>query len=431
MTPLFPGHCHRPDHLSRRTLLKLGGLAGLAWLTPLAELLALDAERQPGRRPRSVIMLWLAGGPSQLETFDPHPGTDIAAGTGAISTSVPGIQLAAGLEQVASVMHEIALIRSVVSKEGDHERAVYNMKTGYRPDPTVVHPSIGAILTHELPNSKLEIPAHISILPDQWPARGGYFGAQFDAFKLADPQGPLPDVQSHVEKDRQAQRLASLDVVEQAFQSGRPAGLDQNLTLHQNTVQRALRMMSSDQLKAFDLEDVPTSEQSPYGDTPFGRGCLAARRLVESGVRCVEVTLKGWDSHVNNHETQAERVRVLDPAFASLIRDLRERDLLEDTVVICGGEFGRTPKVNPLGGRDHWPHGFSIAIAGGGVRKGLVLGETDPSGEKQAPADPVDVEDIHATVQHLLGLDPEKEIMTPVGRPIALSQGTEIKPLLG
>ena len=416
--------CGGGEHFSRRTLLRAAGLAGLTWLTPLADLLALDAERAPKGKPaRSVILIWLGGAPSQLETFDPHPGSKIAYGTGAIKTALKGINFAPGTEQIAGVMQDVSLIRSMVSKEGDHERATYNIKTGYRPNPTVVHPAIGAILCHELPEAKIEIPTHVSILPGQWPARGGYFGAAYDAFQIDDPSKPVPDVSTQISVQRQDQRLENLSVVERTFASGRRPDLDQRKTLHQLTMTKARRMMTSAQLKAFDVSQAPARARAAYGDTPFGRGCLAAVRLIEAGVRCVEVTLNGWDTHTNNHEGQAKQVKILDPAFAALIRDLKQRGLLEHTVVLCGGEFGRTPKVNPLGGRDHWPTGFSMLVAGGGFVGGRVIGTTDPTGEKEEPDKPVHVEDLHATVQHLMGLDPSKEIMTPVGRPIALSEG--------
>ena len=213
MKPTLPYPCGGADHFSRRTLLKAAGVGGLAWLTPLAELLALEAADAPKGKPaRSVILLWLAGGPSQLETFDPHPGTGIAAGTGAIKTALKGIQFAPGLEETAGVMGDVSLIRSMVSKEGDHERAIYNLKTGYRPNPTLVHPSIGAILCHELPDARIEIPTHISILPNQWPARGGFFGADYDAFQVDDPTKPVPDVTTKVALARQEQRLGEVRI---------------------------------------------------------------------------------------------------------------------------------------------------------------------------------------------------------------------------
>ncbi len=429
---LQDGRCGTADHFSRRTLLKTVGAAGVsAWLTPLATLLARAEEGSPKGKPaRSVIILWMAGAPSQLETFDPHPGSKISYGTKAIKTALPGVQLAEGLGSVSEMMGDILLVRSVVSKEADHERAVYNMKTGYRPNPTVVHPSIGAVICHELSDTGLDIPRHISILPDQWPARGGYLGAQFDAFQVYDPQGPIQDVTPLVEKERLDQRMKDLSVVEQAFNRGRPANLDTTTTLHQLSMARALKIMSSDQLAAFDVKQATAAQRAAYGDTPFGRGCLAALRLIETGVRCVEVTLDGWDTHVNNHELQGKKVKALDPAFAALIRDLKARGLFDSTIVLCGGEFGRTPKLNPVGGRDHWPYGFSVALAGGGMRAGHVIGSTDPEGESKEPEKPVTVQDIHATIQHALGIDPEKELITPVGRPLALSDGKVVHELL-
>lgn len=229
--------CGSPDHYSRRTLLKLAGMSGLAWLTPVSRLLALEQEKAPSGRPaRSVIILWMAGGPSQLETFDPHPTGKSAFGTKSVRTAVAGVELAEGFGHLPEVMSDVSLVRSVISKEADHERAVYNMKTGYRPVPTVVHPSIGAILCHELADPGVDIPRHISILPDQWPARGGYFGAQFDAFQVFDPQTPVQDVKSQVSAARSSQRMKDLSVIERAFTAGRGTNLDADVTLHQATM---------------------------------------------------------------------------------------------------------------------------------------------------------------------------------------------------
>jgi hypothetical protein len=423
--------------VNRRTLLWAAGLGGCGWLTPVAHRLARAAEQSPGRRPaRSVILLWLQGGPSQLETFDPHPGTKIAAGTKAIDTAAKGVSLAKGLEQLATQMQSVALVRSVVSKEGDHERATYQVKTGFRPNPTVVHPSLGAVVCHQLP-SDTEIPRHVSIYPGPWPARGGYLGDQYDAFKVGDPRGRIPDVRARVGAERARRRIEDLEVIEAEFARGRLEDLDGRKTLHRTSIRSALKMMSSEQLKAFDVGEAPAAVQAEYGDTRFGRGCLAAVQLIAAGVRCVEVTLGGWDSHLNNHEIQAERVSILDPAFAALIRDLRRRDLLDRTVVICGGEFGRTPVMNPAGGRDHWPHGFSIALAGGGIQGGRVVGETsnDPTLDKDKldrnVSHPKTVADVHATVMHAVGINFRRELITPIGRPMVLSEGAVIKELFG
>ena len=401
--------------------------AGLSWLTPLGTRLAraAEADRAPAR---SVIVLWLAGGPSQLETFDPHPGTDIAAGTTAIDTAAKGVRIASRFGHLAEQMDKVALVRSLVSQEGDHERGAYFLKTGFRPDPTVVHPSLGAIVCHALPGEGVEIPRHVSIMPGQWPARGGFLGAEYDAFKVYDPADKVPDVTARVPAARFDQRLADLDVIESAFARGRPNRV--LATGHRDAIDRAKRMMSSDQLAAFDVAREPAAVRAEYGDTPFGRGCLAARRLLDAGVRCVEVTLSGWDSHANNHGIHERLVGTLDPAFAALLKDLARRDQLNKTVVVCVGEFGRTPRLNAAGGRDHWPHNFCAALAGGGVRGGAVVGESDPAGGKN-PADPVPVADLHATVLSALGIDWEKLLRSQIGRTVQRSEGTPIRGVLG
>ncbi|MDG3002568.1 DUF1501 domain-containing protein [Paludisphaera mucosa] len=412
-------------HLDRRGFLTF---AGLSWLTPAAQLLAQQAEKTDGPA-GSIILLWLAGGPSQLETFDPHPDARAAGGTKAVDTAVKGIQLASGYERLAEEMGSVSLVRSMTSKEGDHERGTYMLKTGYRPDPTVVHPSIGAICCHELPVGPTDVPRHVSILSAQWPGRGGYLGGEYDAFQVDDPKGNLPDVVAPVPAARDARRALDLDVVDRAF--GRRRAVRVEATLHRQAVAAARVMMSSEQLKAFDVSQEPAATLAEYGDTPFGRGCLAARRLIEVGVRCVEVTLDGWDTHVNNHEIHRRQAGWLDPAFAALIRDLRRRKLLDRTVVLCCGEFGRTPHINPFAGRDHWTNGFSLALAGGGIRPGFALGETDPEGVKD-PVRPTPVADVHATILTALGLDPARENIAPLtGRPVKLSEGHAIPELIG
>ena len=290
-----------------------------------------------------------------------------------------------------------------------------------------------------MPKEGVEIPRHVSILPGAWPPRGGYLGDGFDAFKVDDPARPVPDVSPRVSGLRQRRRLKNLQVAEEAFARGAERERLERRTAHRSTVSRALRMMDSEQLKAFEVSQEPMAVQKAYGQNPFGRGCLAARRLIEVGVRCVEVTLGGWDTvydvspytntHINNHTLHRELVAKLDPAFATLIADLKQRQLLERTVVLVGGEFGRTPALNPAEGRDHWPHGFSVALAGGRLAGGRVIGQTDPAGGKKIK-DPVAVEDLHATVMAALGIDHRKLMATPIGRPMRLSEGRVLKKLM-
>lgn len=424
--------CGGPDSLAvafnRRSWLRgAAGLGGAAWLTTVANVLADEPALGRHEPAQSIILLWMAGGPSQLETFDPHPGHAISGPTRAIDTAARGVQLAEGFERVAAEMGSISLVRSLVSKEGDHERGTYFVKTGYRPDPTVMHPSLGAICCHELSPGRTEIPRHISILPGQWPSRGGFLGDQYDAFKTFDPREKVPDVAPRVAPARVQERLDDLQLVERTFAEGRQQAV--GATRHQATMSDARRMMTSEQLKAFDVGSESAALRAEYGDTPFGRGCLAARRLIEVGVRCVEVTLTGWDTHAKNFTGHQEQLRILDPAMAALVKDLRDRGLLKRTVVMCGGEFGRTPAINRLDGRDHWPHGFSMALAGGGLR-GAVVGATDPEGSKTV-ADPHSIGDVHATVLTALGIDPQKENISPSGRPIKLADGKPIAALLG
>jgi hypothetical protein len=426
--------CSGTKHFHRRTLLRAAG--GGLFLSPLASILARAAEVEPAKKPKSIILLWLEGGASQLETFDPHPGTKIGGDIESIATSATGVVISDLLPQTAEQMDNVALLRAVTSKEGDHLRAVYNIKTGFRPDPTLVHPSVGAILCHESQQGA-DIPRHISILPGNAPARAGYLGAKYDAFKVYDPAGKVPDVTSSVDSDRLGRRLADLaSITESEFSKGRLRNAASGRTLHPAVTAAAMEMMSSDQLTAFDISQEPRAVQKAFGSSSFGRGCLAAARLIEVGVRCVEVTLGGWDSHINNHNLHVSGCEQLDPAFASLIQRLKDRDLLESTLIVCGGEFGRTPQINPAEGRDHWPHGFSIALAGCGIRGGTVFGETNPdaAGNRSNPTedlvDSVTVSDVHRTILKTLGVNYDHETITPIGRPMKYSEGRVIDEIL-
>ena len=430
--------CGSIEHFSRRSLLKIAGLSGLSLMTPMAASLAREHENSPIETSKALIVLWLEGAPSQLETFDPHPGTEIAAGSKARKTKGKGILLGDGFEQTADQMDSISLVRALTSKEGDHARAIYNIKTGFRPDPTLVHPAIGSVICHQLPSEDsqvVDIPRHISILSGQVPGRGGYLGDRFDAFKIGDPQSQIPDVKSRVEQNRQTQRIKDLNKVNSEFLGRHKNNKTAQGSLGNFNLNSALKMMSSDQLKAFDVNNEPTSIREEFGDNPFGRGCLAAIRLVAAGVRCIEITLSGWDTHANNHELQAGRIKILDPAFAALIGELKRRDMLDSTMVLCGGEFGRTPWLNPVGGRDHWPQGFAIAMAGGGIQGGRVIGETTPEPKRDASdrskelKDSHPIEDIHATVFKAMGIEHHKELDTPVGRPMKICEGSPINEL--
>jgi hypothetical protein len=415
--------------VNRRELLQLAAGLGLSFALPSLDLRA--AARRGRERPKSLVVLCLSGGPSQLETWDPHPGTKIGGPTRAIPTSIPGAAIAEHYPQLAEQLHKLSLVRSLVSKEGDHDRATYVMRTGYRPDPTLRHPALGAIVAKELPNHELEIPSVISLgyHYELDRPRGGYLGAEYDSFEIRDPGVRHDDPVRLTTQERQRRRLAGLEVVSRVFRRHREAAADR--TMHQQTIDAAVRMMTSDQQKAFAIDEETETTRLAYGDSGFGRGCLVARRLIEQGVRAIEVTHENYDSHSNNFATHRKNAVVLDAAFASLLGDLGERDLLDSTVVLCIGEFGRTPAINPDDGRDHWPSGFSCLVGGGGLSAGVVIGATDPTGDRKEPEDPVPVADLYATILRALGIDPTHQVPTPIGRPMRYSAGTAIDRLLG
>ena len=406
--------CLRLDR--RSCLLTLAG-AGLSFLLP--PLTGRAAERRGTERPRSLLTVWLQGGASQFETWDPHPEVASGGPTQAIDTTVPGLRIAGNYPRMAEVIHHLSAIRSLVSKEGDHERGTYQLRTGYRPDPSLRHPSLGAILVHQRPPEGLALPPHVAIDGGQWPPRGGFLGDEFDAFRIVNPGGPVANTTPRVPDTRQRRRLESLQTLERGFAVGRPSVARR--TLHQQTTQEALTLMSAEQLKAFEIDDEPSAVREAYGADRFGKSCLVARRLIETGVRAVEVTLGGFDTHT-------EKAGVLDPALAALVGDLADRHLLDSTVLLVIGEFGRTPKINPLDGRDHWPNGFSCLLGGGGLASARIIGASDPEGLKD-PERPVTIPDLFATLLTALGVDPSKELISPILRPIKLSEGTPVEEL--
>ena len=411
---------------TRRDFLKFASTAlGLSFAVPGLELKA--AEQRGAERAKSFLTIWLGGGPSQLESWDPHPGTKIGGEVSAIKTTIPGVEIADLYPQTAEQLHHVSVIRSLVSKEGDHERASYMLHTGYRPEPTLVHPSIGSIAIYERPNDVVEIPQFVSLSDANFPPRGGFLGERFDAYRIFNPGDNGQNIKALVEPPRQNRRLSNLNVVSQSFLRGRKTRVEESL--HQHTIDAALRMMTSEQLKAFSVESEPKELRTAYGDNPFGKGCLVARRLIEVGVRSIEVALQGFDTHAKNHEGQSARAKTLDPALATLLKDLSNRDLLQSTIVLVTGEFGRTPNINPLGGRDHWPSGFSCLLGGGGLPAGLLIGETDPHGESNQPKDPIEIADLYATILHRLGVDYAKEVITPIGRPMKYCAGRPLERL--
>jgi len=411
---------------SRREFLRFSSLSALSWCS--AQALALAGEtsnsnRLPARA-KSAIILWMSGGPSQLETFDPHPGTSTGGPTRAIKTRLPGVQIAADLPQLAEQMDKIALIRSTVGKEVDHDRGSYLMRTSYQPTESVVHPAFGSICAANLSGG--DLPPFINFLCAEKRSRAGYLGDLYDRLIVGDPQQPPKNMAPNVALDRLHDRISMLKSLESQLHARNPHLVER--TLHEKQIDKVLAIVRSEETRAFRIGDEPIAVRARYGDTPFGRSCLAARRLVEVGVPCVEVELANWDSHVFNFDKHKELNATLDPAFSALLADLAERDLLDSTLVIWAGEFGRTPKILGFDGRDHWPHGFSVALAGGGIRGGQVIGATDPAGSPK-PSDPVTIQDLFATLLNAMGINPATERIIG-SRPIKLCEGKAIPRLL-
>lgn len=410
--------------IPRRTFLKLG--TG-AFLGSLLGRRARAQAKLPPAKARACIVLWMNGGPSHLDTFDPKPGTRTGGPFKAIPTRAPGVQICEHLPALAEQAQHLAIVRGLTSREGNHQRAQYLLHTGYPPNPTVDYPGLGSWLSEELSDPSFPLPSFVTI---QGPSAGaGFLGTQHGPFLVQDPAQPPENTNYPRDVDfvRFLRRKAALSYLEDRFLK---ATSDLRVRSRQAVYDKAIRMMYAPRLEAFELAGEWETRKSAYGDSDFGRGCLLARRLVQAGVRCVEVVLDGWDTHENNFQRTAALMKVLDPAMAALLGDLEEYGLLSSTLVVWMGDFGRTPKINPREGRDHYPQAFSAVLAGGGVRGGQAYGQTDDTGEKVVDR-ALKVPDLFATLMTLLGIDPDKEFRTSLGRPVSITQnGQPIRDLM-
>jgi uncharacterized protein (DUF1501 family) len=417
----------RTPLLSRRDWLRLSAAGVLGASTSgWFEALAADAARDP-RRKRSCVLLWMSGGPSQLDTFDLKPGHPNGGPFKPIATSVPGIQVSEHFPQLAKLTDHMAIVRSLTSKEGDHGRATFLLRTGYLPQGPIQYPSLGALVSRELGDERSELPNFVSVAPFRALNEGafgsGFLGPRYAplvvgetgqndaarALRVQDLAAP-----AEVGRARTDARLDLLGEVQRAFVAGRP---DLPALSHQSAYERAVRLMRTAAARAFDLDEEGAPVRDAYGRSLFGQGCLLARRLVERGVPFVEVTLNGWDTHGDNAATVRNLSRTVDAAWSALMGDLKVRGLLATTLVVWMGEFGRTPKFPRPDGRDHWPNSFSAVLAGGGIKGGQVIGDTGPAGEGVKDR-PVTVPEFLATIYRALGIDHQKQNLSNVGRPI-------------
>ncbi len=430
--------------LTRREWLRLSaaGVLGASmsgWLENLASAAASSPERK-----RACILLWMNGGPSQMDTFDLKPGHKNGGPYKEIATTVPGMKFSEHLPRLAKQAKHLAVVRSMSTKEGDHQQATYYLRTGYRAQGPVHYPPLGATLSKELGDARASLPNYVSIAPATFisPAAftPGFLGPEYaplivgnqgfgfnngtnydQALKVEDLQAP-----SEIKREQVDSRIELLQGLQRDFVAKHP-GVP--ALSHQSAYERAVRLMRTAAGQAFDLKDEPAKLRDRYGRNLFGQGCLLARRLVERGVPFIEVTLAGirdnnsffnWDSHQQNFDQVKKLSEVLDPAWATLLEDLEQRGLLETTLVVWMGEFGRTPIINPQAGRDHFANGWSTVLCGGGVKGGTVYGKTSPDG-MTVKDNLVTAPNFLATVARAVGVDPTKQNMSNVGRPIRIA----------
>jgi hypothetical protein len=407
-------------------------------MSPWFKALADDAAPKIPRG-RSCILLWMSGGPSQMDTFDLKPGHPNGGQFKEIETAAPGLKISEHLPLLAKHGQRLAVIRSLSTKEGDHSRATYLMRNGYLPQGPIRYPTLGSLVAKELGRPEAELPNFVSIAPYRFfsPAAysSGFLGSQYDPLLVGDglPAGGEGE-QAYDLKVADLEPPASVDAATVEARLGLLGSLNERFISqhavasavgHRIAYERAVRLMRSEAGKAFNLDEEPAKVRDAYGRNRFGQGCLLARRLVERGVPFIEVTLAGvdgnqglgWDTHADNFAGVRRLSDTLDPAWATLMNELQERGLLDTTTIVWMGEFGRTPKINPNGGRDHFPNAWSAVLAGGGVRGGQAIGKTSPDGMTVEDR-PAPVSDLLATICGALAIDISHQNISNVGRPI-------------
>jgi len=438
----------------RRDFLKAGS-AGLLGLS-LADLLraearaasaipdagavsSIDPASPATPRARSVIMVWLAGGPATIDMWDPRPDAPdtIRGEFRPIDTSVPGLSFAEHLPRMAQVADRTTVIRSIHHTIAAHELGTQYMTTGNKPNPALVYPAMGSIGAMKL-ETPVGVPPYVSFQALRGGQAGGagYLGPAYNPFPVEAGGGgrlrvrgvSLPKELTVTQLDDRKKLRDSFDQRFRAMEQGVDvaAGLDR---FHA----QALDILRNDKTqRAFQLETEPASVREAYGTTPFGQSALAARRLIEAGVRFVTVSLGGWDTHRDNFTALKTRLLPqVDKVLSTLIMDLDRRGLLDETIVYCAGEFGRTPKINKTAGRDHWARSMSVVVAGGGFERGYAHGTTQADG--MAPeTDPISPADLAATIFRQLGIDPHEELQTNNGRPMQIVRdGVVVPELIG
>ena len=407
--------------MTRRRMLQMSSASLLGM--PIANMLARAGETKKATCDH-VILFWNGGGMSHIDTWDPKPGRPVAGEFDPIDTSADGIQISGIFPKLAKQMHHAALIRSIAGTNGAHGRASYQLQTSYNQSANLIHPGIGSIVVHEKERMG-DLPSFITISGNA--RRAGYLGQRCEAYYVGRPgeKDPYLAFPAGISQTRGNKRLDILARVNQRTNAKLGA---RDLKAVETATKEAVGLMRSPALQAFELDKEDPKTIARYGDTAFGRGALLARKLVDTGVRFVQVNRGGFDTHNNNFPAMQNHGDTMDPALASLVEDLAASGKLERTMVIMLSEFGRTPRINNNAGRDHWARVFSCFMAGGGIKGGQVIGKSDE--DAMDPAErPVQPNDLHATVCHAMGIDYEKKVETRLLRPMPLvSEGA--KPVL-
>jgi uncharacterized protein (DUF1501 family) len=411
-----------PSGMTRRHFMKhlAGASAMLGSSLALGHSLRVHADDLKKSK-KSAILLWMGGGPSTMDLWDLKPGA-ITGGPFQQIKTTGDVQISEHLPMMAQQMHHMAIVRSMSTREADHNRGRYYMHTGYVPNPNVEYPSYGSVLAHELMHQRpeLEIPPFISVGgASEGP---GFLGMAWAPFTVSS-NGRIRNLEMQLNEKRLIQRMAALDLIETGFISQQRGTASED---HRKVLKKTLDLMTSAQMQAFRVEQEPEAVQERYGKNNFGQGCLMARRLVESGVPFVEVDLGGWDNHADIFNTlKDDRLPVMDRAMSALVEDLAQRELLEDTAIIWMGEFSRTPNINADTGRDHWARAWSVVVGGAGIKGGISVGATNEDGTSVI-TEPYSSEDLMATVCKALGISLETTYTSKNGRPMKIANSGKI-----